>query len=210
MNRRAARVPWWVGLVLVAGACSPGEVARPTEIEVAAATPTPDAPAVATPTRPAQPTAVPAPTALDIPSPVPVEEPTVTAAAPTPTVEPTVGAVEVEAEAPRPTVAPAPTAPASPTAPPPTALPAASDTDSLAARVANGGEVYTLNCARCHGENGLGTAQYRGIFGVGNLYTTAGMIDELTNGHPVTFGFADRLSADEIASVVAFVKATFP
>jgi len=36
------------------------------------------------------------------------------------------------------------------------------------------------------------------------------MIDELTNGHPVTFGFANELSADEIASVVAYVKAAFP
>jgi|GEM_PF-4564979 len=31
-----------------------------------------------------------------------------------------------------------------------------------------------------------------------------------TTGHIVTFGFADKLSADEIASVVAYVKATFP
>jgi mono/diheme cytochrome c family protein len=36
------------------------------------------------------------------------------------------------------------------------------------------------------------------------------MIAELTTGHPVTFGFADRLSAEEIASVVAYVKSVFP
>ena len=45
---------------------------------------------------------------------------------------------------------------------------------------------------------------------MGAKYTTAGMIAELTTGHPVTFGFADKLSAEEIESVVAYVKAAFP
>ena len=77
--------------------------------------------------------------------------------------------------------------------------------------VANGGEVYTLNCARCHGENGMGSAQYSaGLIGVGSRYSAQGMIEELTNGHPVTFGFADRLSPDEIAAVVAYVTSVFP
>jgi mono/diheme cytochrome c family protein len=76
---------------------------------------------------------------------------------------------------------------------------------------ANGAEVYTLNCARCHAENGLGTALYSAkLIGVGRLYSGQGMIDELTDGHPVTFGFAAKLSAEEIASVVAYVKSTFP
>ena len=74
----------------------------------------------------------------------------------------------------------------------------------------NGAEVYTIACARCHAENGTGTQRYSGLIGVGRLYSNASMIEELTNGHPVTFGFADQLSADEIASVVAYVKATFP
>lgn len=102
------------------------------------------------------------------------------------------------------------TSDSSPTAAPPTAAPIVGSQTVLAA---NGGEVYTLNCARCHAENGLGadTSQYSSpLIGVGNRYSTAGMIAELTNGHPVTFGFAQRLSANEIASVVAYVKATFP
>jgi mono/diheme cytochrome c family protein len=84
-------------------------------------------------------------------------------------------------------------------------------TGSQEVLVANGAEVYTLNCARCHGENGLGTGQYRaGLIGVGSQYSSQAMIIELTTGHPVTFGFADRLSAEEIASVVAYVKSVFP
>ena len=76
---------------------------------------------------------------------------------------------------------------------------------------ANGGEVFALTCARCHAENGFGTDQYSAtLFGVGSKYSAIAMIEELTNGHPVTFGFADRLSAEEIASVVAYVIATFP
>lgn len=79
------------------------------------------------------------------------------------------------------------------------------------ALAANGGEVYALTCARCHGENGMGKAPYHAVLlGVGGRYSTAGMIDELTNGHPVTFGFANELSAEEIASVVAYVKSAFP
>ena len=84
-------------------------------------------------------------------------------------------------------------------------------TGSQQVLVANGAEVYTLNCARCHSENGLGTGQYSaGLIGVGSQYSSQVMIAELTTGHPVTFGFADRLSAEEIASVVAYVKSVFP
>lgn len=82
---------------------------------------------------------------------------------------------------------------------------------SQAALAANGAEVFSLVCARCHAENGQGTSGPYGasLIGVGARYSSAGLIDELTSGHRVTFGFADRLSADEIAAVAAYVKAAF-
>lgn len=75
--------------------------------------------------------------------------------------------------------------------------------------VANGAEVYTLNCARCHGENGMGSFQASGLIGVGSRWGADSLISELTSGHPYTFGFGDELSAREIADVVAYVQATF-
>ena len=147
------------------------------------------------------------PTPVALPSAAPSPLPTATAA-PEPTAEVAATAVPESTSPPaaesvteQPTAAPAPA---------PTAVPAPpASNDSLEIQVANGAEVYTLECARCHGQNGTGEI-YSGLIGVGSKYTTAGMINELTNGHPVTFGFADRLSADEIASVAAYVKATFP
>lgn len=154
----------------------------------------------------ATPTVAAVPTPVTVPTSVPTVAPTPSTVPPTSTAEPT-AALQPAPTTPvatdsTPTV-PAATAPPAPT----TAPPVTGSQDVLAA---NGGEVYTLNCARCHGENGLGSARYGGLINVGSKYTTNAMIEELTNGHPVTFGFADRLSAEEIASVVAYVKATFP
>lgn len=190
--------------VLALSSCSPGEVVQvewdpvtPSVAPPSTAVPEPTTPLVPTvePAVALQPTPVLVPTAEPSAEPVPTEEVA-------PTVEPTV--------APEPSAAPEATAVPAPVAtqpPAPTSQPAGND--SQAVRAANGGEVYTLNCARCHAESGLGTAQYSGLIGVGSKYSTAGMIAELTTGHRVTFGFADKLSADEIASVVAYVKATF-
>ncbi|KAG1649229.1 4-coumarate--CoA ligase-like 5 [Nymphon striatum] len=162
--------------------------AAPTTAPVATAVPTTE---LVAPT-PTALTVVVAPTATPQAA-APVQEPTSSP-------EPETTAVAVDEDEP---VAPAPTAvPVEPT-PPPVA-------GSQAVLAANGGEVYTLNCARCHAENGTGTDRYGGLIGVGSKYSSAGMIDELTNGHPVTFGFASRLSAEEIASVVAYVKQVFP
>ena len=180
-----------VAALLLAGCASDAE---PAASEVATAAETATVAAVATTAPPAEPSAsvaLPPPTALVVPTPQPpTPVPTV---APTAEPEPVAAAVESPSSEAAPTAAPAP----------------ASD-QSLEGQIANGAEVYTLNCARCHAENGTGTERYSGLIGVGSRYSTAGMIAELTTGHPVTFGFADRLSADEIASVVAYVKATFP
>jgi len=190
MRRVVGSVVLALGLV----GCGAGESAAPVVAEVVSPT---SAPTTAPVPSPEPPTAVPPPTALVVPATTPIEQPTtVETATPVPTAEPTQTS---------------PPAPAAESPPPAAATPVpAAALLSQAALVANGSEVYTLNCARCHGENGLGSPPYRGIIGVGDRYTTAGMIEELTNGHPVTFGFADRLSAEEIASVVVFVKATFP
>ena len=141
---------------------------------------------------------------LPSPTPLSVEPPPTlpTMAVPT-AVVPTAGVPTAAAQA-----TAVPSSPPQATAAPATPAPITGSQQVLAA---NGAEVYTLNCARCHGENGLGTQQYSaGLVGVGSRYSTTGMVAELTTGHPVTFGFADRLSVEEIASVVAYVKSVFP
>lgn len=205
-SQRFAAAACLAAVVLLV-ACSPGEVVQveqrpaPTPAATAEATvaPVETTGPVATPVP--EPSAQPQPTALSVPEPTAALEATAEPTGePEPAAEPEPTAVPVATSAPAPTVPPAP---AATVAPPPSS-------GSQAVLAANGAEVYTLNCARCHAESGLGTAQYSGLIGVGSKYSAAGLIAELTNGHPVTFGFADKLSADEIASVVAYVKATFP
>lgn len=156
---------------------------------------------------------VPTTSSIPLPSPTPlrVVEPTAVPtfeqellATPTSVAATTADEVATVGPQPESTVAPLPT----PTSGTPTPVPITGSQEVL---VANGAEVYTLNCARCHGENGFGTGQYSaGLIRVGSQYSRQGMIGELTTGHRVTFGFADRLSAEEIASVVAYVKSVFP
>ncbi|MEM7095951.1 MAG: c-type cytochrome [Actinomycetota bacterium] len=88
--------------------------------------------------------------------------------------------------------------------------PTLSPADATEVSATNGGEVFTLNCARCHSENGLGTSQAAGLIGVGSRYTQSSMVDTLTNGHAVTFGFSTTLTPQEIADVAAYVISTFP
>ncbi len=126
---------------------------------------------------------------------------------PTPTYNEAVG-IPTATPVPQATAAPQPTTPPANQAPTPVPQPTA-DSSNQAVNVANGGEVYTLNCARCHGANGLGDLGYRGVLGVGAQFGFAGLVEELTNGHPFTFGFGDKLSAQEINDVVAYVTETF-
>ena len=147
---------------------------------------------------------VPSPTALIVEQ--LLASPTAVALAPEASAVATVGPPPVAAAGSPATAVPSPQ-------PPATAVPATTSpiTDSQQVLAANGAEVYTLKCARCHAENGLGTQPYNaGLIGVGSQYSRAGMVAELTSGHPVTFGFADRLSAEEIVSVVVYVKSVFP
>ena len=105
---------------------------------------------------------------------------------------------------PQATTAPQPTNQTPTPVPQPTA-----DSSNQEINITNGGEVYTLNCARCHGADGQGDLGYRGVLGSGAKFGFAGLVEELTNGHPFTFGFGDKLSPQEINDVVAYVTATF-
>ncbi len=108
------------------------------------------------------------------------------------------------------TPTPAPTSGPAPTVGP-TATPRPTVDDSpTEVSVTNGAEVYTLNCARCHGADGLGDLGYTGVIGAGAKYGgRQGLIGELTNGHPFTFGFGDKLSPQEISDVVNYVTSRF-
>lgn len=162
--------------------------------------------------------AIPAPTPIDLSSrqvmttDAPVDDAEATPDADTdagvgtpPQPETTVAVVPTEPEATSVVQPPEPAASAT-VAPP--ALTEPTGTDRVI-EVANGAEVYSINCARCHSENGLGTFQASGLIGIGARTSNQSLADELTTGHPFTFGFADELSTEEIASVVAYVRATF-
>lgn len=190
-----------VNVAATAGDQSPTAAAPPTTEPLTAVDPV-DPAASSDPTPVEVATPAPLTAATEVPSAPPVVEPTV---APAETPSPTAGSDA--AESPAPTAGPAPSAtPTAPTAP--------TIDQSDAALAANGGEVYTLSCARCHAENGLGNTDSGSygapLIGAGSRYSTDGLIAELTSGHPVTFGFADRLSPAEIAAVAAYVRAAFP
>jgi mono/diheme cytochrome c family protein len=191
----------------VATGCGPVDVVEPT-IEAVDAAAVEAAPPSPSPT-PVSTTAPYAEPVRALPTPVDVAGATGIVVAPTvaPTPEPTV-APTPEPTAPEPT-GPAPTVVPTATAQPSVPIaPFTRATPSAAAEIANGAEGYSINCARCHSENGLGTFQASGLIGIGANSTRAGLIGDLTTGHPFTFGFP-QLSAEEIAAVVAYVRATF-
>jgi mono/diheme cytochrome c family protein len=72
-------------------------------------------------------------------------------------------------------------------------------------------EVYSSNCALCHGEDGKGQSKIGKKLGLKDLAATklsAGEIETLvSNGKGKMSAFAKRLSAEEIKGVAAFVKA---
>jgi len=117
---------------------------------------------------------------------------------------------------PEPTAAPQATTTPAPTSAPqaaPTAAGAAPTSAPVAQvaspqSIANGAEVYALQCARCHGAAGEGVIS-RPLLFIGTRYDAPSMVNELTNGHAFTFGFADELSANEISNVVNFVLSEF-
>lgn len=97
-------------------------------------------------------------------------------------------------------------------APEPTAtlVPARSELagEALATAVSNGAEVYHVTCVRCHAPDGVGSFMGPRLLAVSTSYTQVTLEQELAYGHPVTFGFADKLSPEEIEAVAAYVRAT--
>jgi|GEM_PF-736489 len=82
----------------------------------------------------------------------------------------------------------------------------ADDPDAVEA----GGEVYVNNCSGCHGSDGTGTENGRGLIGIAsqeddrNVHITS--VSEGKGGMP---GFGSRLSEEEIDAVISFVRLEF-
>lgn len=72
----------------------------------------------------------------------------------------------------------------------------------------NGGEIYKTNCAECHG--GLGEGASKGISllkGHALKHTELEYIEQVANGEGKKMpAFKDKLSTDQIAAVVKFVR----
>lgn len=211
-----------VVLALVGCGSTPSAADRALDMGAATSSPEPDRstatlpPATTVPFVAPDATVAPAPTPLTLPdppeSPGPTPGPVATAAIEL-TSTPVASAL-LDAATPPPVASTPPSPPpVTPEPVTPSPLPtgeAAPPADGSAVAVANGAEVYTLNCARCHGDNGTGSFQAAGLLGVGSRWDRASLIAELTSGHRYTFGFADELSPSEIADVVSFVRANFP
>ena len=109
-------------------------------------------------------------------------------------------------------------------------LDAASEPDEEV--IATGARVYAENCAACHGADLAGEADWQTRDADGYLpapphdetghtwhHPTAQLIDITTRGTEAIVGggyksrmpgFADTLSEDEIAAVIAYIKSTWP
>ncbi len=74
--------------------------------------------------------------------------------------------------------------------------------------VLNGGEIYKINCAECHGANGEGTKKGLSFLkGHALHHSEAEFIKQVTNGEGEKMpAFKDKLSTEQIAEVVKFVR----
>lgn len=79
------------------------------------------------------------------------------------------------------------------------------------AQVAKGEAVYSSSCAGCHSADGTGSEAGRPLTGIAGQEPDRSVhIESVTNGKGAGMpAFGDRLSEDEIDSVVAYVRATF-
>ncbi len=77
------------------------------------------------------------------------------------------------------------------------------------AKVAAGEAVYTANCAGCHAADGTGTATGRPLTGIADQADRSVHVTSVTDGKDFMPAFGDRLSEEEIDSVVAYVRGTF-
>ena len=86
---------------------------------------------------------------------------------------------------------------------------AAAQSDDDPAQVDAGAEVFAANCSSCHGAEGEGSPAGRSLVGVGAENDRARHVESVTNGRGNMPAFANVLSAEEIESVVSFVRLTF-
>lgn len=77
------------------------------------------------------------------------------------------------------------------------------------AQVEAGAAVFAANCASCHGADGEGSAVGRPLAGVATENDRARHITTVTEGRNTMPAFGDVLTAEEIDSVVSFVRLTF-
>lgn len=72
--------------------------------------------------------------------------------------------------------------------------------------MARGGEVWTNNCAECHGQTGEGTAQGAPLPDL-SAYTDEQILASITGGKgDVMPAFGDQLSADELTAAMTYAK----
>ncbi len=74
--------------------------------------------------------------------------------------------------------------------------------------VINGGEIYKMNCAECHGGTGEGAEKGISLLkGHALKHSEKEYIEQVTNGEGKKMpAFKDKLSAQQIAAVVKFVR----
>ena len=87
------------------------------------------------------------------------------------------------------------------------------------AALADGAKTYTAKCANCHGKDGKGETAMGKKKGAKDLGTSKMTVEEIVKvvtegkankeGKPASPAFKDKLSAEEISAVAAYVKATY-
>lgn len=85
----------------------------------------------------------------------------------------------------------------------------AQSTEDDPAQVEAGAAVFEANCSSCHGAEGEGSPAGRPLIGVAEENDRARHITTVTEGRTVMPAFGEVLSAEEIESVVSFVRLTF-
>lgn len=75
-------------------------------------------------------------------------------------------------------------------------------------KLVNGGEIYKTSCAECHGPKGEGAQKGISLVkGHALSHSEAEMVDRVTNGKDKKMpAFKEKLSTEEIAAVVRFVR----
>jgi cytochrome c oxidase cbb3-type subunit III len=88
------------------------------------------------------------------------------------------------------------------------------DTKKGASQITKGRSVYTANCARCHGGDGMGKTTMGEMTEAPNLSdaewqsrrSASRMIASVTNGRGDMPAFKKKLSKQDIAAAVAYVR----